>query len=172
MSITSDRSDHTTGTTTTEPVRAPQAPSRDRARPHSRRVFLGWGAVAAACLAAGALAVTVLSGGDDTQPAPAVPAHPGIVANGSPRAIDGSVEDSDTVSAGPGIAENGSPRAIDGTVERPLPPTAEATGSNVEDMPPVASRGTFAPSGPDGPSADEQPADEPPPVVSRMDPPL
>ena len=73
---------------------------RDKARPQSRRALLGWGGVAVACLAAGALAVTVLSGGGDDPSAPAVPAHPGIVANGSPRAIDGSVEDSYTDTQG------------------------------------------------------------------------
>jgi hypothetical protein len=163
MSITSDRSDTTVGTTITE---------TRRPRQRSHRALLGWGAVAAACLAAGALAVATLAGDGDAPPAPVVPAHPGIVANGSPRAIDGSVEDRLTVPAGPGIAENGSPRAIDGTVEGRMAPTAEATGSNVEDMPPVADRGTPGTTAVVTSGADEQPPVTPSPLVSRRDPPM
>lgn len=165
MSITSDRSDTIIGTTTTE---------TRRPRQRSHRALLGWGAVAVACLATGALAVATLTGDSEAPPSPVVPAHSGIVANGSPRAIEGSVEDSLTVTAGPGIAENGSPRAIDGTVEGRMAPTAEATGSNVADTPPVATRST-----PGAPGttvavvgADEQPPVTPSPLVSRRDPPM
>jgi hypothetical protein len=161
-----------TSTTTVPQVRSPE---RDRQRGRSRRALLGWGAVGVACLAVGALTVATLTGGDD---APPVPAHPGIIENGSPRAIDGSVEDVATVSAGPGLAEHGSPRAIDGSVEdRFTAPSAEATGSNVADMPPVATRGV--PASPQaGTGAAEVTAEEeappatPSPLVSRKDPPL
>lgn len=165
MAITTD---HPTTTTTLPEARSTESPSRG----HRRRALLGWGAVGVACLAVGALAVATLSGDGD---APPVPAHSGIIQHGSPRAIEGSVEDVATVSAGPGIIENGSPRAIDGSVEdRFSAPSAEATGSNVADMPPVASRG--GPASPDATVTVELPKHEAPlvvpaPTVSRMDPP-
>ncbi len=159
MAITTD---HTTPTTTLPEARPTESPSSG----HRRRALLGWGAVGVACLAVGALTVATLTGDGD---APPVPAHPGIIENGSPRAIEGSVEDVATVSAGPGLAENGSPRAIDGSVEdRFSAPSAEATGSNVADMPPVATRGVAASSE----AADQEaPPVTPSPLVSRMDPP-
>lgn len=165
MSITSDRpTGHDVSTVAPGTDRTTEAPPRRR----SHRGLLGWGAVAAGVLAAGALAVATLWGGGSDAP-DTVPAHPGIIEHGSPRAIEGSVEDSPAVPAGPGIAEHGSPRAIDGTVEAPLPPSAEDTGSNVADMPPVATRGTAS-------EVVDEEADQPPatpsPMVSRKDPPL
>jgi hypothetical protein len=142
MSITSGRSTVTSTSPSTEAAKAPPRSHRPR------RALLGWVAVAGACVAATALAIATLSGdGDsDTPPATVVPAHSQLVDHGSPRAIEGTVE---------------SPQV------RPLPPTAEATGSNVEDMAPVADRGTFPSS---VPAADGDP-DEAPPVVSRSEPP-
>jgi hypothetical protein len=96
--------------TTPRPDTAVQAPTKGTRR-KTRLVWAGAALVAAIALALGAAALA-----RDDGPA-TVQAHADVVERGSPRAIEGTVEETAAVAANPGIAESGSPRAVDGTVE-------------------------------------------------------
>jgi hypothetical protein len=82
----------TTSHTALPEVSAPEAPGPHKARGRfATRGALTWAAVLAAFVAAVALAVVTLTGGDDTNPVTG--AHSGLAEHGSIRSIEGSVED-------------------------------------------------------------------------------
>jgi hypothetical protein len=92
--------------TTPRPDTAVQAPTKGTRR-KTRLVWAGAALVAAIALALGAAALA-----RDDGPA-TVQAHADVVERGSPRAIEGTVEETAAVAANPGIADNGSPAAVD-----------------------------------------------------------
>ena len=93
--------------TTPRPETAVQAPAKGTPRRKTRLVWAGAALVAVIALALGAAALAL-----DDGPA-TVQAHADVVERGSPRAVDGTVEESAVVAANPGMADNGSPAAVD-----------------------------------------------------------